>query len=387
MKTIAYGRQSISERDIEAVVRVLRSDWLTQGPEVQGFEAALAQYCGAAAAVAMHNATLALHAAYLALDLGPGDVLWTSPITFVATANGARACGADVDFVDIDPDSLNLSPARLAEKLSVAKRTGRLPKIVAPVHFTGLPCDMQAIGALSREYGFRVVEDAAHAIGAKYGSYAVGACTHSDAAVFSFHPVKIVTTAEGGAVLTRDRALAARLDRIRNHGLERSPEAIGDHWEGPWHYEMRELGFNYRMTDMQAALGASQLKQIEAFIARRHTIADRYDRELARLPLALPRRSTGSRSALHLYVIQVDEARTKRTRREVFDRLRAAGIWVQVHYIPVHLQPYYRKLGFSPGQFPAAERFYRGAISLPIHAGLSDDDQARVIDELGRILA
>lgn len=387
MRTIPYGRQKITEEDVRAVADVLRSDWLTQGPAVTRFERAVAEYCEAPFATAVSNATAGLHIAYQALDLGPGDVLWTSPITFVATANAARLCGAEVDFVDIDPITFNLSVTMLERKLKQASARGRLPKLIVPVHFAGHPCDMEAIAALAKQYGCRVVEDAAHAIGATYDAHKVGACAHSDIVVFSFHSVKVITTGEGGMVLAREPAIAERMKRIHSHGLVRDREVIGEAWQGPWYYEQRELGYNYRMTDIQAALGTSQLARIESFIARRHAIANRYDRELAALPLVLPARLSGRRSALHLYVIQVDETRAKRGRRAAFEALRAAGIWVQVHYIPVHTQPYYRSLGFRAGDFPAAERYYAGALSLPIHAALSDDEQALVIEKLREIFA
>jgi UDP-4-amino-4,6-dideoxy-N-acetyl-beta-L-altrosamine transaminase len=387
MKTISYGRQSISENDVQAVIEVLRSDWLTQGPAVERFERGIADYCGAPFATAVCNASAGLHLAYLSLGLGPGDRLWTSPNTFVSTANAALLCGAEVDFVDIDPGTLNLSVAALERKLAAARSRGRLPKVVVPVHFAGQPCDMEAIAALAGQFGFRVVEDAAHAIGAAYGKHKVGACAHSDIAVFSFHAVKVITTGEGGVVLARDPEVAARVRRLHSHGLVRDRASIGQAWQGPWYYEQSELGFNYRMTDLQAALGTSQLARIESFIARRHAIADRYDRELEGLPLILPVRLSDRLSALHLYVVQVDDARARTDRRSAFEALRAAGIWVQVHYIPVHMQPYYRALGYRAGDFPVAERYYANAFSLPMHTALTDDEQSFVIDRLRRIFA
>lgn len=381
MKSIPYGRQSVDESDIAAVADVLGSDWLTQGPSIPRFEKAVAQYCSAPFASAAANGTCALHLAYQALGLGPGDWLWTSPNTFVATANAARLCGANVELVDIDRDTYNLSVTELERKLAKAKSDRRVPKIVVPVHFAGQPCDMEAIAELARQYGFRVVEDAAHAIGAAYKGVKVGSCTFSDAAVFSFHPVKVITSGEGGMVMTRERSTADKVNRLRSHGLTREKEALGARWEGPWYYEQTDLGHNYRMTDMQAALGISQLRRIDAFLARRRAIAERYDRELAALPVTLPLRRQDRSSALHLYVIQVDAV----SRRAAFDALRAAGIRVQVHYIPVHTHPYYRALGFKPGDFPAAEQYYARAISLPIYASLSDDDQSFVIETLRRI--
>ena len=381
MKSIPYGRQSVDQSDISAVVGVLGSDWLTQGPAIENFEKALARYCDTPYALAVANGTCALHLAYRALGLGAGDELWTSPNTFVATANAARLCGAEVDFVDIDPETLNLSVPELERKLERAKLYGRLPKIVVPVHFGGQPCDMEAIAQLARHYGFRVVEDAAHAIGATYNGHRVGSCTFSDAAVFSFHPVKVITTGEGGMVTTRDPAVAAAVSRLRSHGVIKGKEVLGDRWQGPWYYEQTDLGYNYRMTDIQAALGMSQLRRIDAFLARRRAVADRYDRELAALPVTLPVTRHDRSSALHLYVIQIDSARTPISRREAFDALRAEGILVQVHYIPVHTHPYYRALHFSAGDFPVAERYYACAISLPIYASLSDDEQSFVIEK------
>lgn len=378
MSHIPYGRQSISEADIAAVVEVLRSDWLTQGPAVERFERAVAEYCGAPHATAACNATMALHVVYLGLGLGPGDLLWTSPITFVATANAARACGADIDFVDVEAGTWNMSPRALAQKLERAAAEGRLPKIVAPVHLAGQSCDMRAIAELSWRYGFRVVEDAAHAIGGTYQNEPVGSCRYSDAAVFSFHPVKVITTAEGGMVLTRSPDLQRRMQLLRTHGITRDPAAMRHKPDGPWYYEQLELGFNYRMTDMQAALGLSQLKRLETFITRRHQLADRYDAALHGLPLSLPRRPTESRSALHLYIVHV-RPESPFSRQDLFARLRTAGIGVNVHYIPVYRQPYYEALGFRRDDFPEAERYYAGALSLPLFPALEEAQQDKVV--------
>lgn len=387
---IPYGRQEITEADIAAVVEVLRSDWLTQGPMVPRFEQAIASYCGARHAVAVNSATSALHIACLALDLGPGDWLWTSPNTFVASANCGLYCGAEVDFVDIDPHTYNLCPNKLAEKLAEAEREGRLPKVVVPVHFAGQPCDMPAIHALSQHYGFRILEDASHAIGASYavgtsaeGSNAlteqakVGSGRHSDITVFSFHPVKIITTGEGGMALTNNAELADRMGRLRTHGITRDAAQMTDEAEGPWYYQQIELGFNYRMTDIQAALGASQLQRLEDYITRRETLAARYDRQLADLPVRTPYRSPGQRSALHLYPIQITAVGGP-DRRVVFSALREAGIGVNVHYIPVHTQPDYHRRGFSPGDFPDAESYYAQAISLPMYPTMSESQQDHV---------
>ncbi|APQ11192.1 spore coat protein [Pseudomonas oryzihabitans] len=382
MSGIPYGRQSISEDDIAAVTAVLRSDWLTQGPMIERFEQAVAQRCEAAHGVAVCNATAALHLACLALDLGPGDLLWTSPNTFVASANCARYCGADVDFVDIDPLTLNLSVTALAAKLERAERAGRLPKILMAVAFAGQSCDMGAIQALARRYGFRVIEDASHAIGARYAGRPVGCGAYADITVFSFHPVKIVTTGEGGLLTTSDAALAERLRRLRSHGITRDPALMHEPGQGAWYYEQLELGFNYRMTDIQAALGVSQLERLEPFIARRRALIGRYRDLLAPLPVGLVGDQARAESAWHLFPIRLDEAQRDR----VFAGLRAAGIGVNLHYIPVHLQPYYRALGFAPGDFPEAERYYAQALSLPLYAELSDAQQERVVRVLVDLL-
>lgn len=373
---IPYGHQSIDEADIDAVVAVLRSDWLTQGPLVPAFENAVADRCRASHAVAANSGTSALHLACLALDVGPGDVVWTSPITFVASANCAIYCGAAVDFVDIDPLTWCMSVSALAGKLAAARAGGgQLPKVVIPVHFAGQPCDMAAIAELAAAYGFRVIEDASHALGAKYLDVTVGAGAHSDITVLSFHPVKIITTGEGGMTLTNDAALARRMARLRSHGISRDPADLSRPSDGPWYYEQLELGFNYRMTDIQAALGSSQLARLDEFLARRTEIARRYDAALADLPLRRQQVPEYASSARHLYVVRVPAAKRDR----VFAGLRAAGIGVNVHYIPVHLQPYYRGRGFEEGQFPEAESYYREAISLPIFAALDPAAQERVI--------
>ena len=381
---IPYGRQDIRDEDIEAVASVLRSDWLTQGPMVPRFEQGVAAVCGAAHAVAVNSATSALHLACLALGLGPGDRLWTSPNTFVASANCGRYCGAEVDFVDIDPRTYNLSVEALATKLSEAERTGRLPKIVVPVHFAGQCCDMAAIRSLADRYGFRIIEDASHAIGGRYQGEPIGNGRFADITVFSFHPVKIITTGEGGMAITNDAALAAHMRRARSHGITRETGEMRGASEGPWYYQQLSLGYNYRMTDIQAALGLSQLARLEAFVTRRNQLAERYDRLLADLPLTTPHRAPDNFSAFHLYVIVLHEASR---RLAVFEALRAADIGVNVHYIPVHIQPYYRDLGFEPGDFPQSEAYYAGAISLPMYAGLTDAEQDEVIARLRECLA
>ncbi len=379
---IPYGRQDVRTEDVDAVAAVLRSDWLTQGPAVPRFEAAVAARCGASHAVAANSATSALHIACAALGLGPGDRLWTSPITFVASANCGRYCGAEVDFVDIDPRSHNMDPAALSEKLAAAERTGKLPKIVVPVDFAGQSCDLRAIHALSQRYGFRIVEDASHAVGGSYLGQPVGNGRYSDITILSFHPVKIITTAEGGMALTRDPELAATMQRLRSHGITRDDGRMERPSEGAWYYEQVELGWNYRLTDLQAALGESQLARIDEYVARRHEIARRYDELLADLPLVTPWQSPEAHSALHLYPIQV----AAEERRRVFDHLRSAGIGVNVHYIPVHTQPDYCRLGFERGQFPESERYYAGAISLPMYARLTEEQQDRVVLALAEAL-
>ena len=379
---IPYGRQEITAADIAAVTAVLDSDFLTQGPAIPRFEQAIADYCGAAHGVAVNSATSALHIACLALDLGPGDWLWTTPNTFVASANCGRYCGAAVDFVDIDPDTYNLSPRALAAKLEVAAASGRLPKILVPVHFAGQPCDLEAIAALGQRYGFRIIEDASHAIGGRYRGEAIGNCRYSDITVFSFHPVKIITTGEGGLATTNDPTLAERMARLRSHGITRDPAGMRDAAEGPWYYQQIELGFNYRITDIQAALGQSQLQRVDDYVARRQRLAARYDRGLADLPLRLPYRDPAHQSALHLYPIQVPGDRGR-----VFAALRAAGIGVNVHYIPVHTQPDYARFGFKHGDFPQAEAYYANAISLPLFPTMTEAEQDRVMAELAAALA
>lgn len=383
MKAIPYARQSIDREDIDAVVEVLRSDWLTQGPAVARFEQALAAYTGARHALAASNGTAALHLACLALRLGPQDWLWTSPNTFVASANCARYCGARVDFVDIDPETGNLSVAELERKLERARGEKRLPKVLLCVHFGGRPCDMPAIAALARRYGMSVIEDASHAVGAQYAHGKVGNCAHSDITVFSFHPVKIITTGEGGAALTNRDDLAQRIGLLRSHGITRDAAQMQEPSHGPWYYEQLELGFNYRMTDIQAALGASQLSRVERFVGRRRALARRYAQRLSGLRLKLPPQEEGAKSAWHLYPVQLG---TRTARRTVFDGLRARGILANVHYIPVHLQPYYRALGFARGDFPRAEEFYDGALTLPLFAELSEEEQDRVCESLREVL-
>lgn len=383
---IPYGRQDISETDIKAVTDVLQSDFLTQGPAVPRFESAVCKASGASHALAVNSATSALHIAVDALGLGAGDLLWTSPITFVASANCARYCGADVDFVDIDPDTFNICTTALAIKLEQAKAAGRLPKVIVPVHMGGQSSATRDIAALVRPYDIKIVEDASHAIGASYLGAPVGSCAHSDITIFSFHPVKIITTAEGGMALTNDDALAAKMASTRSHGITRDPALMTHASDGPWYYQMVELGWNYRMTELQAALGASQMERLAEFVDARNAKADRYDALLADLPLDLPGRQAQTRSSFHLYIIRLQDSHVAR-KREIFEALRADGIGVNLHYIPVHLQPYYTALGFSRGDFPKAEDYYARAISIPLYPGLSEADQDQVVASLQSALS
>ncbi len=383
---IPYGRQDISEADIQSVVDVLRSDYLTQGPAVPAFEKALADYCGSQHAVAVNSATSALHIACLSLGVGAGDVVWTTPVTFVASANCALYCGARVDFVDIDPCTYNMSVECLAEKLSHAEKSGKLPKVVIPVHLCGQPCDMAAIHVLRQRYGFKVIEDASHAIGGKYRGEPIGNCSYSDITVFSFHPVKIITTAEGGMALTNDATLAKRMQLLRCHGITRDVNEMTHEPDGPWYYQQVDLGFNYRMTDLQGALGLSQMSRLDEFVANRHNIAKRYDRLLVDLPVVTPWQHKDSYSGLHLYVIRLKLAEISKTHRQVFEELRAAGLGVNLHYIPIYRQPYYQKFGFEAGTFPVSECYYNEAISLPMYPALAIELQDKVIGSLKRIM-
>ncbi len=376
---IPYGRQDITQADIDAVVSVLQSDFLTQGPMVPRFEQSVAQHVGARHALAMNSATSALHVACLALGLGNGDWLWTTPITFVASANCGLYCGAQVDFVDIDPRTYNLCPQALARKLEQAEREGKLPKVVVAVHLCGQPCDMLAIHVLAQRYAFKVIEDASHAIGGKYQGEFIGNCRYSDITVFSFHPVKIITTAEGGMALTNDAELAARMELLRSHGITRDPAQMTHEADGPWYYQQIDLGFNYRMTELQAALGVTQLDRLDQFVARRHQLAQRYDDLLSELPVTTPWQHPDSYSGLHLYVIRLQLGKITKTHSQVFEALRERGIGVNLHYIPVHTQPYYQRMGFGVGDFPEAERYYAEAISLPMFQTMTEAQQDEVV--------
>jgi UDP-4-amino-4,6-dideoxy-N-acetyl-beta-L-altrosamine transaminase len=384
MNTIPYGRQDISQEDIDAVVGVLQSDFLTQGPVVPKFEKAIAEYTGSRYAFAVSNATSGLHLACLALGLKTGDIAWTSAVSFVASANCAKYCGAEVDFVDIDPNTCNLSIEALKRKLADAKSIGRLPSVVIPVHLAGQSCDMEEIWKLSQEYGFKIIEDASHAIGASYKDSKVGACEFSDVAVFSFHPVKIITTGEGGVVCTNQQGVAAKVHRLRSHGITRDATEMTHQSDGPWYYQQLELGYNYRMTEMQAALGLSQMKRLDEFIVRRHEISKSYEVLLSGLNITLPCQSSYSYSSLHLYVIRIDPEKFGLSRKEAFERLRAGGIIVNLHYIPIYRHPYYSQFGYNPSDFPESEKYYKEAISLPIYPALGEDQLVYIRDTLMR---
>ncbi len=379
---IHYGRQDINQSDIDSVVDVLKSDFLTQGPSVARFEKSISLFTGSNYSFAVSSATAALHISCLALDLGPDDWLWTTPNTFVASANCALYCGAKVDFVDIDSRTYNLCPDLLEKKLIKAARAGKLPKVVVPVHLTGQPCDMAAIHALGQKYGFKIIEDASHAIGGQYKGEPIGNGRYSDITVFSFHPVKIITTAEGGMALTNSAELATRLSLLRSHGITRDPALMNEPTHGPWYYQQVALGFNYRMTDLQAALGVSQMTRLVGYVKRRNEIAQRYNELLAELPLTLPWQHPDSHSAYHLYVVRLQLEKISVTHRQVFEALRAKDIMVNLHYIPVHTQPYYQKMGFKQGDYPQAEQYYREAISIPMHVNLTDEELLFVTSSL-----
>ena len=388
MSSIPYARQEINDDDIAAVVGVLCSDFLTQGPVVPKFEAAVAQYCNAQYAVAVNSATSALHIACLALGVGKGDIVWTSPITFVASANCALYCGATVDFVDIDPRTYNLCVEKLSEKLALAEKEGNLPKVVIPVHLCGQSCDMAGIHALSQKYGFSIIEDASHAIGGSHAGELIGSCFYSDITVFSFHPVKIITSGEGGMAMTNDLVLDKRMRLLRSHGISNSADEMSPRSKQEiWNYQQIELGFNYRMTDLQAALGCSQMQRIDLFVDRRNEIARRYNFLLADLPLTVPWQEEANLSSRHLYVIRMQSNGTKRTQRQFYDALRAADVLVNLHYIPVYRQPYFERLGFSAGYCPEAERYWHEAISLPIYPSLTVEQQDRVVAAIFEVLA
>lgn len=383
---IPYGRQDITQADIDAVVAVLQSDFLTQGPQVPLFEQTVAQHVGAKHALAVNSATSALHIACLALGLGPGDWLWTTPVTFVASANCGLYCGAQVDFVDIDPRTYNLCPKALEAKLVAAEKLSKLPKVLVAVHLCGQPCDMATIYALGQKYGFKIIEDASHAIGGKYKGEFIGNSRYSDITVFSFHPVKIITTAEGGMALTNCDELAHKMALLRSHGITRDTAHMTHAPDGPWYYQQIGLGYNYRMTELQAALGVSQMQRLDAFVARRHQLAQRYGQLLADLPVTTPWQHPDSYSGLHLYVVRLQLDKISKTHRQVFEALREQGIGVNLHYIPVHMQPHYQRMGFKVGDFPQSEQYYAEAISLPMYQTLTDTQQDQVVAVLKKVL-
>ncbi len=383
---IPYGRQNIDQDDIDAVVETLKSDFLTQGPAIPTFEDAVAEKVSADYVSAVNSATSALHISAAALELGPGDILWTSPITFVASANCARYCGAEVDFVDICPDTFNMCPEALEQKLKEAAKSGKLPKVIVPVHMCGQSPDMKRISKLAKTYGIKVIEDASHAIGASYDGAPVGSSQYSDVTVFSFHPVKIVTSGEGGVAVTNDSEIASRIELLRSHGITRNPDLMTGPSDGPWYYQQIDLGWNYRITDIQAALGCSQLNRLEHFVERRNLLASAYDQLLESSEVVLPGRDPLARSSFHLYVIRLPEADPVR-HRLVFESLREAGIGVNVHYIPIHLQPYYRRFGFSAGDFPVSEDYYQRAISIPLYPDLTEQQQKYVAKSLDIAMA
>ena len=383
MSNIPYGRQDINQADIQAVVDALLSDFLTQGPAVPAFENRLSDYCGAKHGVAVNSATSALHIACLALGVGKGDAVWTSPTTFVASANCALYCGAEVDFVDIDPRTYNMSVERLAQKLESANKLGKLPKVVIPVHLCGQSCDMAAIRALGQQYGFKIIEDASHAIGGKYKGETIGNCRYSEITIFSFHPVKIITTGEGGMAVTNDAALAKRMRLLRSHGISSAAEDMQPRpAKEIWNYQQIDLGFNYRMTELQAALGISQMQRIDEFVSKRYDIAKRYDRLLSALPIVTPWQHEDGYSSYHLYVIRLKLNEINKTQRQVYEAMHEAGIFVNLHYIPVYRQPYYEKMGFYSGYCPEAEGYYTEAISIPLYPALTEAQQEQVIATL-----
>jgi UDP-4-amino-4,6-dideoxy-N-acetyl-beta-L-altrosamine transaminase len=384
---IPYGKQDINQADIDAVVDVLKSDFLTQGPQTPLFEKTVADYCDVEYSVAVNSATSALHIACLSLGLGQGDWLWTSPNTFVASANCGLYTGACVDFVDINLRTYNMCANALEKKLIHARQVGKLPKIVIPVHFAGQSCEMNRIHELSKQYGFKIIEDASHAIGGKYLNNSVGNCLYSDITVFSFHPVKIITTAEGGLATTNQIELAEKMQLLRSHGVTRVPKLMTKEADGGWYYQQIDLGFNYRMTELQAALGISQMQRLNSFIANRHILQERYDELLTNLPIIKPYQHSGSYSALHLYPIQLELEKVKKSQAEIFQELRDNGLGINVHYIPVHIQPYYEKMGFKLGDFPNVELYYSRAISIPLYQGLSFEQQDEVVFILKKVLS
>lgn len=380
---IYYGKQNINEADIKAVEEVLRSDFLTQGPAIERFEKRVADYCGAKYAVAVTNATSALHIACKSVNLGEDDVMWTSPITFTASANCGRYCGADVDFVDIDDKTYNMSVDILEDKL---KNAEKLPKVVIPVHLAGQSCDMERIYELSKKYHFAIIEDASHAVGADYKDYKVGSCKYSDMTVFSFHPVKIITTGEGGMILTNNKDLYEKLKLYRSHGITRTPELMTHESDGSWYYQQIDLGFNYRMTDIQAALGYSQMGRLDEFVKRRRYLAKRYNEKLKDLPLKIPYQDSNANSSWHIYVVRMNMNKINKSKVQIFNEMRERGVTLNLHYIPVHTQPYYEKLGHKPEEYPNSLKYYKEAFTLPLYYSLTDEQQDYIVNELEEVL-
>ncbi|EMJ56463.1 UDP-4-keto-6-deoxy-N-acetylglucosamine 4-aminotransferase [Leptospira interrogans serovar Valbuzzi str. Duyster] len=382
MTLIPYGKQEITQADIDIVNEVLRSDFLTQGPMVPRFESLVAKRCKSKFAVAVNSATSALHIACIALNVGPGDIVWTTPITFVASANCALYCGAFIDFVDIDPKTYNISVDRLSEKLELAEKIGKLPKVLIPVHLAGQSCQMDKIHILSKKYGFKIIEDASHAIGGTYKNEPIGNCRYSDITVFSFHPVKIITTGEGGMALTNDTELYSKMYRLRSHGITRDFSEMTHSPDGPWYYQQLELGYNYRMTDIQAGLGVSQMSRLDEFIKKRHTIAEKYNALLSDKPVVIPWQNPESYSGFHLYIIRLKLKEFNLSHKQVFEQFRSAGILVNLHYIPVYRQPYYEKMGYNRSDFPESEQYYSEAISIPMYPSLTEEEQQEVVHRL-----
>ena len=383
---IPYGKQSISKSDIEAVKKVLKSDFITQGPKVPEFEKKVKNFVGSKYAFAMNSATSSLHIACLAIGLKKGDFLWTSSNSFVASANCGIYCGAKIDFVDIDPNSYNMDMKLLKEKLEIAKKNKKLPKVVIPVHMAGQSCDMKTMCALSKQYGFKIIEDASHGIGSKYNDKYVGGCQYSDITVFSFHPVKIITTGEGGVATTNNRALAKKIDILRTHGITKNKKDMINPSHGPWYFEQLELGFNYRMTDIHASLGINQMKSLKKFVTKRNSLARNYNNLLKALPLSTPEQSENTLSSFHLYIVRVDLKKLKNKKNKIFNLLRKKGIGVNVHYIPIHYHPFYQNLKFKKGYLPETEKYYEEALSLPIYPDLSFKDQKYIVNSLEEVL-
>jgi UDP-4-amino-4,6-dideoxy-N-acetyl-beta-L-altrosamine transaminase len=383
---IPYGKQDISQHDIDSVLEVLKSDFLTQGPKVPEFEKALCVHASAKYAFAMNSATSALHVACLALGLEAGDWLWTSPLTFVASANAGLYCGSKVDFVDVDPKSYNMCPKSLEQKLVKAEREGKLPKVLIPVHLSGQSCDMKSIHRLCSTYGVKIIEDASHAIGGSYFGNPIGSCKFSDITIFSFHPVKIITTAEGGAALTNNKDLAEKINLYRSHGITRDTKLMTEPSHGAWYYQQIALGYNYRMTDLQAALGVSQISKLDEFVAKRHAVAERYNLMLKNLPVETPHQLENTYSGFHLYIIRLRLDKIMLSHKEVFDNMRSHGVGVNLHYIPVHMQPFYKEMGFRIGDFPESEKYYSEAISLPMFPNLTEEDQEKVVEVLSSLV-